>query len=296
MRARIRNVKPDIFHDEQLWALGATTGLPIYQGFQGLWCYADREGRFEWRPMALKSLITPYWDGDFEALLDALARAGMVVKYTVDGRVYGWVRNLKRHQKTNAREPESSLPAPPNYAPHDAAGATHEFDAAAHCDDAAAHCDDDDDDPPLHHDARAERRGIGIGIGDGIGNGVGVGDDDDAAEAAPPPPPKPVKRSKARARTPLPEHFMPTAGDDALAAELGVNLASEFPKFIDHHQAHGSLMADWPAALRKWIRNAHEWGRSGGNRQPSPDDRMQHQADRIAMLRQREAAEEARNN
>jgi hypothetical protein len=113
MRARIRTVKPDIFHDEKLWALGVETGLPIYQGFQGLWCYADREGRFEWRPMALKSLILPYWAGDFEALLDELVRAGMVAKYTVEGREYGLVVNLSVHQAFNAREPHSVLPPPP---------------------------------------------------------------------------------------------------------------------------------------------------------------------------------------
>lgn len=277
MRARIRNVKPDIFHDEELWALGEATQLPIYQGFQGLWCYADKEGRFEWRPMALQSLILPYWRGDFEAVLDALASVGMVVKYTVDGRAYGWVRTLKRHQKTNAREPESTLPAPPESAAHcnDAAPIVH--DAAAHVQsaapsvhDAAAHCEDDDDETPLHRSARAERRGIGdgigIGIGIGIGDGVGVGVDAErpAAAAAPL---KPAKRSKAR--TPLPDDLAPNAAERSLATELRVNLAVEFPKFLDHHRAHGSLMADWQSALRKWIRNAHEWGRTGngtGNR------------------------------
>lgn len=113
MRARIRSVKPDIFHDEELWALGESTGMPVYQGFQGLWCYADREGRFEWRPGALRSLILPYWHGDFEALLEALASAGFVVKYTVAGRVIGWVRSFSKHQALNNRELPSVLPAPP---------------------------------------------------------------------------------------------------------------------------------------------------------------------------------------
>lgn len=113
MRARIRTVKPEIFHDEDLWELGERTGMPVYQGFQGLWCYADREGRFEWRPKALKALVLPYWSGDFEALLGALLAEGMLARYDVGGRQYGLVVNLKNHQAFNAREPASRLPPPP---------------------------------------------------------------------------------------------------------------------------------------------------------------------------------------
>lgn len=113
MRARIRTVKPEIFHDEKLWDLGVSTGWPVYQGFQGLWCYADREGRFEWRPKALAALILPYWGGDFEALLEVLVAARMVARYTVGGREYGLVVNLPEHQAFNAREPASKLPPPP---------------------------------------------------------------------------------------------------------------------------------------------------------------------------------------
>lgn len=114
MRAHIRTIKPEVFHDEELWALGERNpGLPILQGFEGLWCYADRAGRFEWRPRALGSLITPYWRGDFARLLDALEGAGFIERYTVEGRDYGLVVNLGKHQCFNAREPASVLPEPP---------------------------------------------------------------------------------------------------------------------------------------------------------------------------------------
>lgn len=113
MRARIRTIKPEVFHDEEIWALYLATGFPILQGFAGLWCYADREGRFEWRPAALKALVVPYWDGDFEALLLALASFGFIRRYEVDGRSYGLVVNFKKHQAINAREPASTLPPPP---------------------------------------------------------------------------------------------------------------------------------------------------------------------------------------
>ena len=113
MIGRIRTVKPEIFSDEKLWDLSLETGLPLLQAFEGLWCYADREGRFEWRPRALKTLILPYWEGDFARALEALERGRYVVRYVVDGQVFGYVRNFAKHQRVNAKEQASILPAPP---------------------------------------------------------------------------------------------------------------------------------------------------------------------------------------
>lgn len=113
MRGRIRTIKPEAHLDEILWDLEQETGLPIFRAFTGLWTQADREGRFEWRPRALKSCVLPYWDGDFSRVLDALATRGFVVRYEVDGREYGVVRNFKKHQVINHREQESVLPPPP---------------------------------------------------------------------------------------------------------------------------------------------------------------------------------------
>lgn len=120
MRGRIRSVKPELFGDEKLWDLGVETGLPVLQAFAGLWCYADRDGRFEWRPRPLKAGVLPYWDGDFGALLDVLAAAGFIRRYEVAGKPYGLVRNFAKHQAINHKEAPSELPAPP---PLDAAPA-----------------------------------------------------------------------------------------------------------------------------------------------------------------------------
>jgi hypothetical protein len=76
--------------------------------------YADREGRFEWRPRALKAVILPYWDGDFEAAMLTLAAADFILRYEVDGKVYGWCRRFLKHQTPNPKEPPSTLPAPPS--------------------------------------------------------------------------------------------------------------------------------------------------------------------------------------
>lgn len=117
MKPRIRSVKPELLQDENLWDLGVETGWPVLQVFVGLWCYADREGRFEWRPRALRPLLLPYWDGGdtaFAALLDALARARFIVRYEVDGKSYGYVRTFLEHQVINAREAQSTIPPPPH--------------------------------------------------------------------------------------------------------------------------------------------------------------------------------------
>lgn len=112
MKGRIRTIKPEALLDEELWDLEADTGLPVFRAFVGLWCYADREGRFEWRPRALGAVILPYSDADFSRVLDALATRGFVLKYACDGREYGVVRTFKRHQVVNNRESDSVLPDP----------------------------------------------------------------------------------------------------------------------------------------------------------------------------------------
>jgi hypothetical protein len=115
MRARIRSVKPEILSDEKLWDLGVESGLPVFQAFQGLWMYADREGRFEWRPRALGPLILPFWQGDFSRVLDALESRGFLRFYRVGSRDYGVVTNFLRHQVPNNKESASVIPEPPEF-------------------------------------------------------------------------------------------------------------------------------------------------------------------------------------
>jgi hypothetical protein len=121
MRGRIRTVKPEIHLDEGLWDLECETGWPVFRVFVGLMNFADREGRFEWRPRALKAAILPFWDGDFGRVLDALTARGFLVKYACGTREYGLVRTFKKHQHINNREDKSTLPAPPEPEP-DASG------------------------------------------------------------------------------------------------------------------------------------------------------------------------------
>jgi hypothetical protein len=113
MRGRIRSIKPEVLTDEKLWDAEQASGMPLYRLFTGLWMYADRQGRFEWRPRALKAVILPYWDGDFAVALNLMAAAGFLLKYEVDGQTYGAVRTFLEHQTPNPKENPSKLPPPP---------------------------------------------------------------------------------------------------------------------------------------------------------------------------------------
>lgn len=112
MRGRTRTIKPELFADEQLGDLEATTGLPIFRAFVGLLVFADREGRFRWAPRALKGAIAPCWEGDFAKALEALASRSFIVRYTVNGEDFGYVRNFHKHQTVHPKEAPSTLPPP----------------------------------------------------------------------------------------------------------------------------------------------------------------------------------------
>ncbi len=110
MRPRIRTVKPEFFQHEELFDAERETGLPLRIAYAGLWCYADREGRFKWRPRTLCLGILPYDGHDFSRVLDALAARGWVVHYASDGAEYGWLPTFLTHQVVNNRERDSVIP------------------------------------------------------------------------------------------------------------------------------------------------------------------------------------------
>ena len=70
---------------------------------------------------------------------------------------------------------------------------------------------------------------------------------------------KPKKVEKQE--TQIPDDFVANATAINLAKELNISLSDEFPKFIDFHQAKGSVYKDWDAALRTWIRNSVKFNR-----------------------------------
>lgn len=265
-------MKPEVFSDEVLWDLEQETGLPLLRVFIGLWCYCDREGRFVWSPRALRGAIAPCWDGDMAAALETLAGKLYIVRYTVNGKDYGYVRTFKEHQAVNRKEPASILPSPDEH------GGT-----GSHVPGTGFHVP-----------------GTGSHVGKGReGNGLGKGMDDPFAEDEPPlesPDATPLHREpktgRRRPAVSLPEDLAPNDTARYLAQQLGVNLLEEFAAFVDHHRAKGSTFSDWQAAIRTWIRNAHKFAPKSSTRIRGPDAAMQRAADRVQMLREREAEEE----
>jgi len=109
---RIRTVKPEFFNHEGIFDAEHETNLPLRLAFIGLWCAADREGRFKWESRRLKTQIMPYDLCDFSRVLDALMTRGFIVKYATETGEYGCIPSFSRHQVVNNRERDSELPEP----------------------------------------------------------------------------------------------------------------------------------------------------------------------------------------
>ena len=107
---RIRTIKPEFFTHEGLFEAESESGLPLRIAFVGLWCVADREGRFKWEPRRLGVQILPYDNVDFSRVLHALTTRGFVVMYRVDDACFGCIPSFQKHQIINNREADSVLP------------------------------------------------------------------------------------------------------------------------------------------------------------------------------------------
>lgn len=105
---RLRTIKPGFFANDTLAEMSPLTRLL----FAGLWCYADREGRFEWRPRRIKAALLPYDDCGVGKMLDELAEWGFIQSYVVDGERFGAIAKFDQHQNPHVKERPSTIPAP----------------------------------------------------------------------------------------------------------------------------------------------------------------------------------------
>ena len=103
---RSRNIKPGFFENEKLAELPPLTRLL----YIGLWCYADREGRFEWRPKRIKAVILPYDDCDIDAMLMSLHVMTFIDMYETSTGTIGCIPKFKEHQNPHPHEAKSRLP------------------------------------------------------------------------------------------------------------------------------------------------------------------------------------------
>ncbi len=113
---RARNIKPGLFKNDTLAELDPLARLL----FIGLWCYADRDGLFEWRPKKIKAEILPYDDCDVERHLMSLHAMSFIEKYGNDNDGYfGRVIHFHEHQNPHPHEAKSKIPKPEQFQCHD---------------------------------------------------------------------------------------------------------------------------------------------------------------------------------
>lgn len=106
--ARARNIKPSFFSNGGLCKLPPLTRLL----FIGLWCIADREGRLDDDPfqIKLKVLPSPVDKDDVDAMLNLLAEAEFIERYSVKDVKYIQIVNFKKHQNPHKKERASTIP------------------------------------------------------------------------------------------------------------------------------------------------------------------------------------------
>jgi len=112
MATRIRTVKPELARHDLLFEMERDSGIP----FRFIWAMwptvCDREGRFRWKPAALKPDVVPYDEGyDLSRVMDALATRGMFVKYSHENELFGAIPTFPKHQVVNNRERQSAIPS-----------------------------------------------------------------------------------------------------------------------------------------------------------------------------------------
>lgn len=110
VKARIRSIKPEMWHDEKIGALSRDARLL----FIGLITMADDEGRLRALPAVILGHCFPY-DRDAAKRLgtwmDELACQGLIQGYSDHGASYVAITNWSRHQRVNRPSP-SLIPAP----------------------------------------------------------------------------------------------------------------------------------------------------------------------------------------
>lgn len=109
--ARKRTIHPEAFNDPELAALD---GLECWL-FAGLWCQADREGRLEDLPARIKIAVLPTRACDVDQMLEHLAGARAIIRYSIGARRYIQIRTFRRWQDPFSRERQSEILPPPEW-------------------------------------------------------------------------------------------------------------------------------------------------------------------------------------
>lgn len=109
---RKRSLSPGFFKNEALSDIDPLGRIL----FQGLWCFADRNGNLEYRPKLLKAEVLPYESSTNEVVsyLEQLASNLLISFYEVEGSKYIHVTNFIRYQSPHPEE-KAIWPVPESY-------------------------------------------------------------------------------------------------------------------------------------------------------------------------------------
>lgn len=232
MAGRIRSIKPEILSDE------ATGVLPHLEWrlFVSLWLLADDYGNLAGAPAQLQGAIlwgTGETPAQVAAALAELERAGLVIRYSVNGKAHVHINGWSKHQKID--RPSKPIYTGPDQADTD----TRECSSSAR---------ETDTETRRILDADQDH-------GPGPRSGPGPSTDPPSAGAGAV---RPVKGKGARKRPAItmPEDFGPNEGHRGYAADNRLDLDGEVTRFRLHHAAKGSVFASWDAALSTWLHNA----------------------------------------
>lgn len=114
--SRARILKPEFWSDEKVVEVSHTARLL----FQGIWNFADNDGRMEYSPIRLKLQIFP-GKRDKKLVIDIplqeLVLIGLIQLYAVAGREYISVPNLEKHQPRGGKRYSHRYPDPPGFDP-----------------------------------------------------------------------------------------------------------------------------------------------------------------------------------
>ena len=105
---RARNLKPGFFKNSRLAKCQPLARLL----FEGLWCYADHQGRLAYDPERIKAEILPYDAVEVEPLLEELIQYGFIRRYVVAGESYMDIPKFLHHQNPHKKEREKGSDIP----------------------------------------------------------------------------------------------------------------------------------------------------------------------------------------
>jgi hypothetical protein len=230
--ARIRTIKPSFFKSRTIASLPLRARLT----FQGLWCMADDEGRLVYDPRLVKADVWPLDDDvtaeDINADIDALTESAVIVRYTLGEGSKQREYLAISGWKEHQKINRPSVSVIPAPDGTVSAGQTPFTEEAVSAPETLA----------VGKKRNKERKGV-----------------------------KATPRTRGQ-QLPADYKLSEAQMHWTRVGHPSVKIQHEFEQFTDYHRAKGTVMKDWDAAWRTWVRNAVKFA-AGGSTGPSLWDR-----------------------